>query len=159
MRSARWAVLLVFVCTGLAGAKSVKAYKGAWFDIKYPASFQVKPQQKSASAQGYDAVSFLSPDGLVEFYVYSPQWSGEPEWIHRRPGETQTGYSQERAGDKIITYITRKGPGYTRSYADIRQPQLNTRWVFGYRYKNQAAYKQYRPQYMRFKQSLKQYAD
>jgi len=158
-RTIRWIILAVLVCAAVAGAEGFKKYEGAWFDIRYPASFTVKPQQQSASGEGYDAVSFLAPDGLVEFYIYSPQWSGEPDWIQRRPGETQTSYSRQRDGDKIITYVTRQGPGYTRSWADIRQPAFSTRWVFGYQYQDQDAYRKYRPLYLKFKQSLKQYAD
>lgn len=140
--------------------QGLKTYKGAWFDIKYPAGFGVVTRQKSASSTtGYDAVSFLSTDGRVEFYVYSPQWSGTPEWISQRPGEKLTGKSTEQAGHKAITYVTFKGTGYTRSYADYRDAQSNTRWTFGYKYKDSASYHAYRDLYVKFKQSLKQYAD
>jgi hypothetical protein len=159
MRTIRWIILAVFLCAAVAGAESFKTYEGAWFDIRYPASFTVKPQQQCASGEGYDAVSFLSPDGLVEFYVYSPQWSGEPQWIHRRPGEQQASYSRQTVRSRTITYVTRKGPGYLRSYADTRDAMCNTRWVLGYQYQNQAAYNKYRPLYLKFKQSLRQYAD
>jgi hypothetical protein len=54
-----------------------KLYKGAWFDIMYPAGFTVRPSIKSStSAEGYDSVFFASPDGKVEFYISSPQWRG-----------------------------------------------------------------------------------
>jgi hypothetical protein len=140
--------------------QGLKTYKGAWFDVQYPLGFKVVPRQKSATnAEGYDAVSFLSADGLVEFYVYSPQWSGTSDWTKRRSGEKLTSKSTEQAGDQTITYVTFKGPGYTRSYADYRQPQYNVRWVFGYRYKHSAAYHAYRNLYLQFKQSLKQFAD
>jgi hypothetical protein len=140
--------------------QGLKTYKGAWFEVKYPIGFKVVPRQKCQSiATEYDAVSFLSADGLVEFYLYSPQWSGTPDWIKQRSGEKLTSKSSERAGNKTITYVTLKGPGYTRSYADYRQPEFNTRWVFGYKYKNSAAYHAYRNLYMQFKQSLKQFAD
>ena len=140
--------------------QGLKPYKGAWFDIKYPAGFKVVPRQKSSSnATGYDAVSFLSPDGRVEFFIYSPQWSGNPDWIKQRSGEKLTGKSSERTGNKTITYVTLKGLAYTRSYADYRDAQSNTRWVFGYKYKDSASYHAYRDLYLKFKQSLKQYAD
>ncbi len=158
-RATRWVIPVVLLVASLAHAEDFKKYEGAWFDIKYPASFTVKPQQESASGPGVDAVSFLSPDGLVEFYVYSPQWSGEPRWIHRRPGEVQTSYSRETARSRTIIYVTRQGPDYTRSYADYSDAMCGTRWVFGYKYKNQAAYSKYRSRYLTFKQSLQQYAD
>lgn len=151
-------LLLCFVIVA-APAATFSTYKGAWFEIRYPSNFTVKPQQESSSGEGYDAVSFVSPDDLVEFYVFSPQWSGEPQWIKRREGEKQTSWKQERQGDKVITYVTRQGNGYLRSYADIKDTVSNTRWTFGFRYRDQAIYKQYRPVYVVFRQSLKQFAD
>lgn len=161
MTAARRSVGLILICLVVvaAGAATLKTYKGAWFSIKYPANFTVKPQQQSSSGEGYDAVSFISPNNLVEFYVFSPQWSGEPQWIKRREGEKQTSYKQAHEGKKIVTYVTRQGNGYIRSYADIRDPESNTRWTFGFRYKNQSVYNQYRSLYLQFKQSLKQFAD
>lgn len=142
-----------------AKAESFKIYKGAFFSICYPASFKVQPQQKSATGPGYDAVSFVSPDGLAEFYVFSPQWRGEPEWIKRRAGEKQISYSVEENARRRVVYVTRKGLGYLRSYVDVYDKQSGTRHVFGFRYKNQAAYRQYLPLYLKFKHSLEQYSD
>lgn len=54
-------------------------YKGAWFDIEYPASFKVENSLKSStSSEGFDSAFFTSPDGKVQFYIFSPQWSGKP---------------------------------------------------------------------------------
>ncbi len=142
-----------------AWAESSKTYKGAFFSICYPASFKVQPQQKSATGPGYDAVSFVSPDGLAEFYVFSPQWRGEPEWIKRRAGEKQISYKVEENARRRIVYVTRRGPGYQRSYADVYDKQNGTRHVFGFLYKNHAAYRKYRLLYLKFKHSLVQYSD
>lgn len=139
--------------------RGLKTYKGAWFDIKYPLGFKALPRQKSASGPGWDAVSFISPDNRVEFYIYSPQWSGEADWLQVRPGEKETSRSTEKLGDKVITYVTYKAPTFTRSYAEYRQPDYNTRWIFGYKYLDSASYHAYRDLYLKFKQSLKQYAD
>jgi hypothetical protein len=58
----------------------------------------------------------------------------------------------------VITYVTRQGPGYARSYADHRQYE-SVRWVFGYKYASEAARKAYQPLYLKFLQSLQQFAD
>src|SRR5262249_28258696 len=50
---------------------------GAWFDVAIPPNFTAIPINKSSSsATGYDGARFVQQDGAVEFYVYSPQWSG-----------------------------------------------------------------------------------
>lgn len=163
-------MMVLLGCVGMVWAgpvavpkKGMATYKGAWFEVKYPVGFKVVVREKAgeenegrSSALG---VSFVSPDGLVEFYVFSPQWNGRSEWILRREGEKQTGYSRKRVDDEIITAVTRKGPGYSRSYADYESPELNTRKIFGYKYASEAAYKAYRPLYLKFKGSLVQYAD
>ena len=51
-----------------------KKYKGTWFDIKYPSDF--KPNRVTDNS-----VFFTSKNGDVEFYVFSPMWSGHPEEI------------------------------------------------------------------------------
>lgn len=160
-------VALLWCAQALAGEikvpnKGLATFKGAWFDIKYPVGFKTVIREPAATGGGEgkacDGVSFLSPDGLVEFYIYSPQWGGNPQWILRREGEKQTSYRVQREGDKTVTYVTRQGPGYTRSYADYRQYET-VRWVFGYQYASEAARKAYNPLYLKFKQSLQQYAD
>lgn len=169
MKRRAWVSLaMIAVCAAVwAGGiavpnKGFATFKGSWFDIKYPIGFKTVIREPAATGGGdgvaCDGVSFISPDGLVEFYIYSPQWSGSPKWILRREGEKQTAYSVKKQGDKTVTYVTRKGPGYMRSYADYRQYE-SVRWVFGYKYASEAARKAYSPLYLKFKQSLKQYAD
>jgi hypothetical protein len=52
-------------------------YRGAWFEVKYPSTFRVRPSLRSSSStRGYDSVFFTAPDDNVEFYVFSPQWNG-----------------------------------------------------------------------------------
>jgi len=137
-------------------------YKGAWFDIKHPQGFVVRESLPSAtSTRGYDSVFFTSPDGLVEFYVYSPQWSGEPTDILPNPlMEVVTDRKEQRGKDRTVLFLTLKAKdgSYWRSLADTRTVH-NTRTVFGIKYLNMAGYEKYRPDYLRFKQSLRQYAD
>ncbi|MGE5532662.1 MAG: hypothetical protein ACM3VW_11160, partial [Bacteroidota bacterium] len=106
-----------------------------------------------------DGASFLSPDGQVEFYVYSPQWRGQSQWLFKRQGEKAGTKSTQSSKTTSITYMTFTGPGYTRAYADYKSTDGSTRWGLGIKYKSQAAYNAYRPLYLKFKQSLKQYAD
>ncbi len=59
-------------------------FKGEWFKIDYPLDFGVHPAGPSEVFNEYefiatDEASFTSPDEEVQFFVYSPQWGGEPE--------------------------------------------------------------------------------
>ncbi len=136
-------------------------YRGAWFKIDHPASFTVVNRERSASGQGYEAASFVSPDGLVEFYVFSPQWRGESQWVKPRAGEREIARSVENNGDRTATYVTYAGPGgaYERAYVEMRDAMSNTNWFFGIQYKSKSAYDRYRSLYLQFKASLVQYAD
>ena len=145
-------------------------YRGPWFDIEYPRSFRPLAFDRAPGAVNVktfdrDGISFGSPEGAVEFYVYSPQWSGDPSWVRPAPGEREIerSVSTEGAGPerKLLTWVTIAGPGnaWKRSYVQIRQPDLNTEWYFGFRYQDAAAYAAYRPAYLHFRSSLVQYAD
>jgi hypothetical protein len=135
-------------------------YRGAWFSVRYPEGFRVVPRERSRTkTDGYDGVSFRSPDGRVEFYVFSPQWNGESEWTRLRSGETEEDRSTEKKGDSQAEQVTVRGPGYSRSWVDVTNAAQNTRHVFGYKYKNAAAYADFRPLYLKFKESLQQFAD
>lgn len=139
-----------------------KTYEGAWFTISYPADFRVVPREQSTTAaEGYDGVSFISPDGQVEFYVNSPQWTGEPGWIDMTPGEDIVDSKSSENGSRQTQWVTIRGPKgeYTRSYEDTTDTATNTRLVFGFKYRDRAAFNKYRKQYLRFKDSLQQFAD
>jgi hypothetical protein len=168
MKAARVAVVLlavVAVACNAGPAPVWKTFKGAWFDVKYPPSFKVVPRQASSSQAGknqYDAVSFISPDGKCEFYVFSPQWNGSPNWIKLLTGEKMTSKStQSIKGGISVAFVGIRGPGgkYFRDYADTLNKTLNTRKVFGIKYTSKSVYNAYRPQYLKFKSSLTQYAD
>ena len=158
-----WALLL-----GLAPAHATAPrpgpgwtlYKGAWFDVYYPPKFTVVPRERGADKLP-DGVSFRSPDGKVEFYIYSPQWAGNPTWYKKRPGEKCVAYRQQRKGSRTVTWVTyRAGDGsYERAIEDTADTTLNCRRIFAILYKTPSAYRTYRPQYLKFKASLTQYAD
>lgn len=139
-----------------------KTFKGAWFDIKYPSAFKVKPSLKSATnTNGYESAFFESPDRLVEFYVFSPQWRGEATDIELKTSEKITGDKTETTGNTTIRWwtIAAKNGSYTRSYQEKTDNISNTNWIIGIKYKNQAAFNKYKKQYLAFKSSLVQYAD
>jgi hypothetical protein len=144
-------------------SKEVSNYKGAWFDIKYPSDFKVKPSIKSSnSTNGYDSVWFASKDGSVEFYVFSPQWNGNPVDIELKPNmEEYVARKEEKGNSKIIRFVTIRALDntYFRSYVDTENTALNTRLVFGIKYRSQKDYDKYKQYYLDFKKSLRQYAD
>ncbi len=150
----------IFFTIGLPA--QTKTFKGAWFDIKYPSSFSVNPSLRSATdANGYESAFFESPDHLVEFYVFSPQWRGEATDIVLKTSEKLTGTKTETSGNTTIKWwtIAAKNGSYTRSYQEKTDNLANTNWVIGIKYKNQAAFNKYKKQYLAFKSSLVQYAD
>jgi len=136
-----------------------KVFKGAWFDINYPASFSSNCSLTSSTAEGCESAFFLSPDKTVEFYIFSPQWKGVCSDIALTSTEKQTQSKIEYVQNKTIHYwtIVDKQGKYTRSYQEIADESTN--WVVGIKYKNLAAYTKYKAAYLAFKKSLKQYAD
>ena len=136
-------------------------FQGAWFDIMYPAEFFPKVIKKSApKADKADAVIFSSPDRLVEFYIFSPQWDGIAPGIEISPiTEKLDSEKSSKFKDGKITWFTissRKGE-YIRSYQAFKSDSIH--WVIGIKYKDKNAYDQYKKQYLFFKKSLQQYAD
>ena len=143
-------------------------YKGAWFEIKYPSDFQVKPGQKSAtSTAGYDSVSFISPDNNVVFYVFSPQWQGKVREtdIEINPNsekliEQNVTKEQDQVGNfKTIRTFTVKAKdnSYVRAIRD--ETTDTTRLIWGIKYKSKEFYNKYYNEYLSFKKSLRQFAD
>lgn len=136
------------------------SYKGAYFEIKYPAGFRVRPSLRSD--ENPDSAFFTAPDGSVEFYVYSPIWNGDPRDIEIN--EAIESYvsqnTQTRNGIKIRRVTIRAKDGsYLRSFEDTENTNTNNRTVFGIKYRDQNAYNKYRQTYLTFKKSIKQFAD
>lgn len=149
-------------CCSFIGFAQIKTYKGAWFDIKYPSGFTAKGSLKSASAaQGYESAVFTSPDKLVQFYVFSPQWNGEATDIALKATEKISNTQSKFSGKQETKWwtITAKDGSYSRSYQEKKNEELNVSWVLGIKYKNQAAFNRYKKNYGAFKRSLVQYAD
>lgn len=136
-----------------------KVFNGAWFEIKYPSNFTAIGSLKSISADGFESAIFKSPDGLVEFYIFSPQWGGEYSDINLKSNEKLQSTETKIIGEKTIKYwtIADKNAKYIRSYQETKDESTN--WVIGIKYKDQIAYNKYKQMYLKFKLSLKQFAD
>lgn len=140
-----------------------KLYQGAWFDIKYPADFSVKPSLISATnKEAYESAFFTSPAGDVSFYVFSPQWSGKATDIALKPSEKIVSRDSVLNAKNKPTLrnwtIEANDKSYKRSYQEIIKGE-NINWVFGIKYKNDEAYNKYKDRYLAFKKSIVQYAD
>ena len=72
--------------------QGVTLYKGSWFDIYYPSNFVARPTEPVNNATDLkipgvaprkevitDEAYFVSNDGSVEFFVFSPLWAGDPK--------------------------------------------------------------------------------
>jgi len=164
-------MVLVFVVLALSVLPSAsqadwKKYEGAWFDIEYPGDFSVRPSMPSLSREGFDSAFFLAPDSSVEFYVFSPQWSGEPEdFSINAASETIVSMSKETLDDGEVSHFTvrAKDKRYWRSMEDtvvrVNGEEIGVRYAFGIKYTDEKSYQKYRPQYLKFKSSIRRYAD
>jgi hypothetical protein len=139
------------------------AFKGAWFEVWVPPTFAAIPSMKSSSsAEGVDSAFFRSPDRQVELYVFSPQWNGEPQDIALNRATERLASSETKSyGKKTVRFFTiqSKDGTYTRSYQDTHSPEDNTRFVVGIKYADRSAYDRYKDVYLKFKASLRQFAD
>jgi hypothetical protein len=177
-------------CPGRAPATDGwTTYDGAFFSVEYPPGFTVRPSLRAGLSfperEPYESAFFTSPDGLVEFYVFSPQWDGEPTDILLKPeteklSSTRTEteerpWGKDASGHELslrtrATWVTvaAKDGSYIRSYLDIRtsfaevgdpDDSILSRRTLGIKYADRSAYSRYRDRYLLFKQSLCQYAD
>ena len=140
-----------------------KTFKGAWFEVNYPAGFKAAASLPSRTAtRGCDSAFFRSPDGRVEFYVFSPQWNGDPRDIEVKPDtETTVSTKLSKAGAKRIREVDvrAKDGSYDRSFVDTENTEQNTRVVFGIRYADDKSLKTHHAAYRKFKESLQQFGD
>jgi len=164
-------------------------YDGAFFTVKFPPDFTVRPSLRvPASPSGTEpreSAFFTSPDGLVEFHVFSPQWDGEPTDIFLDPetedlcstrtetkehpwGKDADGYEMFIRTRLTWVTVAAKDGSYLRSYLDIRtstasvgypDDSILSRRTFGIKYADRSAYNRYRDRYLLFRKSLCQYAD
>lgn len=158
--------LLLTILSGILAiglSAQTATFRGAWFEVDYPADFEARGSILSETAGDgtFDSAIFTSPDGEVEFYIFSPLWGGEPDDIDLTEGEKLSASEENKSEKNIVTFWTISGPrnSYLRSYQKTRNPQENTTRIVGIKYKNRKAYNRYKKQYLAFKFSLRQMAD
>jgi hypothetical protein len=130
--------------------------------VRYPAHFQVRPSLPSRTAEGFDSVEFIAPDGSVSFYVFAPQWGGEPTDIELDPVRERLVAEERRdedGGHARWFTIAAKDGSYLRSYRETTKEQGSLRTVVGIKYASEAARRRYLPAYEEFRRSLERYAD
>ncbi len=166
--------------TAARGTVGKALYRGFYFDIEYPENFTPSPTTPTTVSNGQtnvqtDEAYFTSPDETVEFFVYSPLWSGNPisylevsnsEEVVDRRSETRENVPTDLGADssQTIEWVTikAKNNSYHRSYMSITnsgQGGSKTHHVFGIKYQDNASYEQHKEAYVAFKESLQQYAD
>jgi hypothetical protein len=141
---------------------ATRVFEGAWFQVAYPADFVAVPSLPSATAEGYDSAFFKSPDGAVEFYVFAPQWGGQPEDIALDPGREELVAERTVEGPgRTVTWrtIAAKDGSYERAYQITRDTAGPSLSVVGIKYRDPTALSAHRTAYARFKQSLELWAE
>lgn len=141
---------------------SYKTFKGAWFEIEYPENFKAEGSLKSSTSdEGFDSATFTSPDGKVQFYVFSPQWNGQPKDISLQPNEKLVEKTEENKNTILVkrwTIVANNG-SYNRSYEERIELENNINTIFGVKYSSKSDLEKYKEQYLEFKKSLQQFAD
>lgn len=154
--------------SALPYSTSTARFNGSWFSVAYPDDFTVTPTEPEAEFNDYqyvetDEARFLSADGRVEFFIYSPQWSGDPENYLKLADNEELVSDREDAEEVMPSNIHRwvtiraKNGSYERSYYSKKTE--STHLVFGIKYTDQATYEAYKNAYVAFKKSLVQFAD
>ena len=128
------------------------------------------PDQHRELMARTDEAFFVSSDGLVEFYVHSPLWEGNPEYTRAASNETLSNEKIDEAecsGSVWRTFRADDG-SYLRSVNYIRKSTVQDcttsgtsyeSTTFGIKYANEEAYNQYIDKYRVFKDSLVKYSD
>jgi len=155
-------ILLTCVLPIQCKTKPWPTYRGAWFRIGYPPNYTVQPSLKGATSgdRGYDSVFFISPDKKVEFYVFSPQWSGEPTDVAVNSNtenlvSTRTVQQKGKKAPITITKISAKQGAYKRLLIDIKNG--STHKVFGVKCPYSESFGRYIKHLNRFRKSLVQF--
>lgn len=156
---------LAYAQTSGAPAPAVATYKGAYFEIKYPADFKAQPLNASKPSES-SAATFTSPDGAMTFYVFSPQWGGDAPGIAldttketETSRKTEKGKSSGVEGTFTWTTIATNDKSYTRTYQDFLANDKSIHWVIGMKFASDAALQKHKAAYAAFKASLRQLAD
>ena len=171
--------------TSTSTTEKTNNYVGAWFRISYPSDFVAQQVGTHVTKDGKtDEATFTSPDGSIQFYIYSPQWSGNPEsYMRALPTETiesdtststitsstnQNGTTYTKKVTRYVTFVATDG-SYKRALVSVvagivtspvsEEYASETHTVFGIKYTDQSTYAKYLDAYLAFKKTLVQYAD
>ena len=156
------AILAAVVLMSANMATAASKFEGAWFEVQYPDAFKATPSQQSSTADGFDSAFFAAPDKTVEFYVFSPQWGGDPADIALDPA-TETLADERIVKNGEVTKrwytIAAKDGSYKRSYLSVLDERGPTNWTIGRKYASEADRLRYNAEYLSFRDSLTQFAD
>ncbi len=135
-------------------------FRGAFFEIGVPPGFKANAQQWGPNEQ-INAVSLWKESSRVEFYVFSPQWNGTAGALSLVPGEVLKSREIKREGKVQVVEleIAAHDGSYTRFVVSRTNEDLNTNVTWGIRVPNMKIYSEMRPIYLRWKQTLQQFAD
>lgn len=155
--------LALLLCSVSLFSADSKKFSGAWFEINYPVGFTAQGSMPSAGVPDkFDSAFFTSPDKKVRFYIFSPQWAGEtPDIAINADKEIETADKTEKSNGFTRRWYTikPKGSGVTRSYVENTNADATVRWVVGVEYADAKAYAKHKASYLKFKKSLRQFAD
>lgn len=157
--------LLAFTLLVLTAAAAVPGgwgtFRGAFFEVGIPPGFKASGQMPNPGGRS-DAVSLWNADTKVEFYVYSPQWNGRSNYAGPIAGQEKlTSRETSRQGnvaEEQLTISALNG-SYVRFIVVRVKENENTNTTFGVRIPNMGVYQQIKPTYVRWKQTLSQFAD
>ena len=138
------------------------SFHGNFFVIGVPPGFVAKPRGNPGGGGKSDAVSLWNKASSVEFYVFSPQWNGRAEIMEVAQGaEVLTSKESNRTGSvlEVQLTITARDRSYVRFVISRTKENENTNTTWGIRVPNMKVYEQIRPTYVRWKQTLEQFAD
>lgn len=161
------------------GQVNSKKYLGNNFIITYPADFIARPMDLFALNQPVfkNEAFFKSPDGDVEFYVYTSVTGAQPQnYTKVAANEILADENSHKKSlkntyrDYVLTHratVRAKDNSYFRSFYHWRGCHTNatstfidcTFKVFGIKYKNKEVYQKYRHKYIMFKKSIIQASD
>ena len=149
-----FAVALLF---SIQATAQFKPFLGAGFEVSYPNSFMAIGSKRSSEVNRYESVFFTSPDGSVEFYIYSPTNKGVPNDIDVKINEkiSPIQVASGKAVSARFWTITAKDNSYTRAYHESIDSKTGSNWIVGIKYKSQAAYNKYKNDYLAFKKSYR----
>jgi hypothetical protein len=138
-----------------------KTYVGAWFEVKYPANFTVKPSLPDRNnPAAFSSAFFCSDDGQMEFYVLAPKFNMDPVDLDLIAGKELLIETKEKKGKGLITKLTTIGAkdvSYIRvieDFYDTSGRNVHTRKVFGMKYRSPKQLNSCKKLFKKFKESL-----